>query len=316
MRKSVEWSVGEDGKLKRKYIYLGTYATRKEAMIALANFNAHPVDMVKKTSPTLKEVYEEWIVQKEKQLDKSTATNYKYAFKYLAPLHNVPLRDIKATQLEALVATFDKPTYSQKTKVVMKQIYAYGIGHEYCEKDYSSYIKAERSSKLVRRVFTHEEVELLWKANDEVANMILIALYTGLRPSELCLLKKDMVNREDMTMVCGMKTEAGKNRVVPIHSKIQDLLLYFCDKDKKSDDVFGLTYSMYENRFKGLMHKYEFKHTPHDTRHSFATQCAEVKINENVVKLIMGHHISDLTERVYTHRKIEELKSAMEKVKY
>ena len=57
--------------------------------------------------------------------------------------------------------------------------------------------------------------------------------------------------------------------------------------------------------------------TPHYTRHTFITKAKskEVNMNEYVLKLIVGHDIGDLTEHVYTHREIEDLKEEMNKIK-
>ena len=41
----------------------------------------------------------------------------------------------------------------------------------------------------------------------------------------------------------------------------------------------------------------------------------DVNMNEYILKLIVGHEIGDLTERVYTHREIEQLKAEIEKIK-
>lgn len=37
-------------------------------------------------------------------------------------------------------------------------------------------------------------------------------------------------------------------------------------------------------------------------------------VDEYVLKLILGHSIEDITEKVYTHRTIEQLKTEIEKI--
>lgn len=39
------------------------------------------------------------------------------------------------------------------------------------------------------------------------------------------------------------------------------------------------------------------------------------EVDEYAIKYIVGHKISDITERVYTERNVEWLKSEMEKIK-
>ena len=56
------------------------------------------------------------------------------------------------------------------------------------------------------------------------------------------------------------------------------------------------------------------EHLPHDMRHTFASLCKEYHVDEYVLKLLIGHAVRDLTERVYTHRQIEQLREELEKL--
>ena len=38
-------------------------------------------------------------------------------------------------------------------------------------------------------------------------------------------------------------------------------------------------------------------------------------MNEYILKLIVGHEIGDLTEHIYTHRELQDLKEEMELIK-
>ena len=54
--------------------------------------------------------------------------------------------------------------------------------------------------------------------------MILIQCYTGWRPDELCKMKLTDVDLENWYMKGGEKTEAGRGRVIPIHSAVRQLV--------------------------------------------------------------------------------------------
>ena len=56
-------------------------------------------------------------------------------------------------------------------------------------------------------------------------------------------------------------------------------------------------------------------HKPHETRHTFISRAKESGLDEYCLKLIVEYAISDLTERVYTHRQVEQLKDEINKVK-
>ena len=56
-------------------------------------------------------------------------------------------------------------------------------------------------------------------------------------------------------------------------------------------------------------------HRPHDCRKTFATNAKKVGMDEYALKRIIGHAITDITEKVYTERDIEWLESEIEKLK-
>lgn len=62
------------------------------------------------------------------------------------------------------------------------------------------------------------------------------------------------------------------------------------------------------------MKKLHMSHKPHDTRHTFITKAKASNMDEYVLKLIVGHAIEDITEKVYTHRTIEQLRYEMQKI--
>lgn len=81
-------------------------------------------------------------------------------------------------------------------------------------------------NKKIKKSFTQEEIEVLWGSLDEFpfADVILIGIYTGFRPSELCNLKIENIDLESNMIIGGMKTAAGTNRKVPIIPLIKPLI--------------------------------------------------------------------------------------------
>ena len=75
-----------------------------------------------------------------------------------------------------------------------------------------------------------------------------------------------------------------------------------------------MTYDKYRSRFNKVMKRLNLKHYPHETRHTFITQAKACAVDEYILKLIVGHAIADITEKVYTHRTIEQLKNEMKKI--
>ena len=54
------------------------------------------------------------------------------------------------------------------------------------------------------------------------------------------------------------------------------------------------------------------KHTPHECRHTTATNFNNKGANQVAVKRILGHADKDVTTGVYTHKDIRQLKKAVD----
>jgi len=83
-----------------------------------------------------------------------------------------------------------------------------------------------KRESLKEAPFTDEEILRIWNSKDSVpfADMILIGIYSGWRPQELSILQIADIDLEAVTMKGGLKTDAGKNRIMPIHSIIKPLI--------------------------------------------------------------------------------------------
>lgn len=117
-----------------------------------------------------------------------------------------------------------------------------------------------------------------------------------------------------------MKTEAGTDRTVPIHEKVRHIVKRHYDPERRylfrNEKNEFMTYDQYRGRFKHIMSQLKMSHTPHETRHTFIT-CAKTKrMNENILKMIVGHEIRDITESVYTHRPLSDFVEAIALIDY
>ena len=137
------------------------------------------------------------------------------------------------------------------------------------------------------------------------------------------------VDLEHWAFTGGMKTEAGVNRLVPIHSRIRSLVqrryseavtlgskyLFNCTDATKGG--IKLTYDKYAYRFGKILETLQLnqEHRPHDPRNTFITRAKKAEVDEYVIKRLVGHSIIDVTEKIYTERDLEWLRSEMEKIK-
>lgn len=321
------------GKSKQIRFTIGYYQSREDAMIALANYNENPYD-IKADSITFSEVYEKWSENYFPTLSNpSSIRTVTAAYAYCNDLYDMRMKDIKVSHLEGTIlnAQVGDSTKS-RIKSLFNMMYKYAVAHDIVEKDYASVmfangnpIKRSRTKEVIP--FSQEEIFLLWDNLDNIAfaDMILIGIYSGWRPQELAILKVADIDLEAGTMLGGLKTDAGKNRIVPIHPLIKSLIenrmkeatamqSEFLFNDANGQQGTYMTYDKYRKRFEKVMKYLKLTHRPHETRHTFITKAKACNVDEYILKLIVGHAIDDITEKVYTHRTIDQLRAEMEKI--
>lgn len=308
-RKTAGWEE-KDGKLRQIYINVGYYAAKKEAIDALAALSS--IDYVARPKPkTLAEVYAEFIEAKE--ADGGDIRNNRTAWFHVPDeLRRRPIGKVTAAEIEDVMRSSGARTMPKLIKSLFNQLMRYALKHGYIEKspmEMVDIIKIDGSPKLSRVPFTAEEIEQMRQGGTIYDDIALVGIYTGFRPSEILTLKLE--NLHDGYIVGGMKTEAGRDRVVPIHDGIREIV----DRNAARSSVLGSAYlfSMGNGRpFQYANYRLNFKkrwpnHTAHDTRHTFATIAARSGMDANAIKRIMGHALPDITQGVYTHMTVEDL---------
>ena len=173
--------------------------------------------------------------------------------------------------------------------------------------------------------------EISMEMNKMLVDVLLVQCYSGWRPQELGLLELKDVDLENWTFSGGMKTDAGTRRVVSIHSRIRYLderkykeaqaigslyLFNYINPNARSKNTV-LTYARYQKGFSMIRDELKLnpEHRPHDGRKHFVTMAKKYGLDEYAIKYMVGHKITDITEKVYTQREFEWLKTEMEKIK-
>lgn len=309
---AVKITIGYDTKNQlRKYI--GYATTYQEANKILIEYNENRNVVV--NNVTVAKIYELWSVKHFKQVKKQAISKSTSAYKYLEPIKNVPIKDLKTTDLQKIINTLSSKLGMQKAvKGLLNQLYNYAMRNDIVIKDYSKFIELDKYEKKIdRKIYTQEEIEILWNNLDiDYVDTILILIYTGFRIGELLELKTENINLEEQYIVGGIKTDAGKNRLVPINSKILPLIKNRMNTD--NENFVKISYHTYRNTYKSIMKKLEMKHTIHDTRHTFASLLNNAEANKSSIIKLIGHTNFNTTEKVYTHKDINELRKAIDKI--
>lgn len=299
--------------LNRKAV--GYFATQKEAQAALENYIQNPYDLELQYI-TFGEIWKK--VYKNLDVSDSRDVVYRTTYnKYFKSIDKTPIREIKANQLQDIIDSCDQ-TSSVKTniKTIMNKVFSYGLENDIIIKDYTKFVKFKRDdTKVKRTLFTKEDADIL-KANIGSWDyaFIYILLYTGMRPKELIDLKKENV-KDGCFDIVASKTKAGI-RTIPIHPAIDDLVktlmaqkgeyLIMTDKGNK------IQYQNFMARnLPKIQEQLGTPHQPYECRHTFITRARECNMNQLCIQRIVGHKPTTITEQVYTHISINELKTEL-----
>lgn len=328
------------------------FETYEDAFAALVEYNKNPYDL--EPDITVQELYDKWSEEYFKTLASSTSERtITSAWAYCSSIYSMRAKDVRARHIKGCMEEGyrietkgkkkgEKVFASASTKSRIKSLFNlmldYALEYEIVDKNYArtfdlsgEIIKEREDAKIDHIRFSDEELDKLWKNVENVpyADIILIQCYSGWRPQELGLIKLSDVDLENWTFKGGMKTAAGKDRIVPIHTIIRNLVLakYIEAQELNSDYIFNctdamksgkfLSYDKYSVRFRKVMSFLELdsRHRPHDPRKTFVSMAKESDMNEHVIKLLIGHSDKDITENTYTERSIENLRKEIEKIK-
>lgn len=192
---------------------------------------------------------------------------------------------------------------------------------------------APKMSKVVaadkRKPFRPSEVvALLTEAqrmgDTQLADLILLGMYTGCRIEELCALRAEDVSTDRIT-IRDAKTEAGL-REVPLHSALLPRIKDLCSATKDRYVLTGLTRNKYGDRsnaigkrFGRLKARLGFG-TPyvfHSIRKTVATLLDAAQVPEAISARILGHEIPTMTYGLYSGGAPFDVKrEALEKLSY
>lgn len=301
------------------YDVLGRFSERDEALAALLEYNKNPYDLAI-NELTFEDVYKLWFDWKytngQKKYSDSSVRCTRTAYKKCSSLYGMKFKDIRTPHIQAILNSQDMSHATlEHVKNTINQVFKYALQFDIVQKDYSKFAFIAKADDDEHGVpFTNEDINSLWNSLDIAwVDSILIYIYSGFRLSELLNMPVADINIHDMTFTGGIKTAAGKNRIVPIHSKIQPLVLSRLQHARRT--LFDVSIYEYYACFNNALTAANIteKHTPHDCRHTFSTLLDNAGANPNNVKRLMGHSLSkDITQNIYTHKDIEQLRKTIE----
>jgi len=302
---------------------IGYAETYNEAMEMLVmyhkGFTLPDVQLVQKPGPTFAEIYKQYYEDKfeksGKQLSQSSRRAAHMAYNNVAALHDKIFSSLTYPELQAVVDACPLKHASVEMLVsLIKGMYRYAEKMGIIEKDQSKYLTVRIPEDDEHGVpFTESDIALLWRHKaDTEAKIILTMIYSGFRISAY---KSLLVCLEpDWYFQGGVKTKASKDRIVPIHSGIREIV---ADLMSESGSVMPWSIYVLKRKWNAYLPSIGItdKHTFHDCRHTFSMLCEKYDVPENDRKRLLGHAFSDITNSVYGHRDLESLRASIEKMK-
>jgi site-specific recombinase XerD len=290
---------------------LGYYRTKREAVDALNDYHLDPFDIA--DTSTFAEIYDRWIREKQiKGCSTSMLNSCRAAFNKCIAIHEMQIHEIKYAHLQAVIDSYPDASAStlQNVLMVMRGIYNYCMRCDIIRRDPTQYlhINACAAPTEKHKPFTAAEIGALWDMPpSRERDITLILLYSGWRVRELLQMPADKIDMQTLTMQGGMKTKAGKDRLVPIHSRIVPLV----EKYVSDPMPFGIGYtSIYEWMLKNTGHRC------HDTRHTFVSELQSRGADHICIERLVGHASKSITDKVYTHKDVAELRRTVELIAY
>lgn len=301
--------------------YLGTYPTFDDAEEAIDNFIR--LGCPELYNATLEVVYNLWSETHYKRINKKTADCYRSSWKHFKPISDMKMKDIKTVHFQQLVDEHVGAGVSSNIKTLAKALCHFAMENDIINKNYAEFVKLPKIEKVEKMIFTTQQITKLWRhSHDCNVQAILVMIYMGFRIGEITSITTDSVNLREGYIVGGIKTEAGKARIVPFPKNIPEIQGFVASWLRRAipgERLFPMTEHTFRNKIfygtlielgmvdahvddKGAPVFHTDRHlTPHSTRHTFASLSVAAGMRPERLQHIIGHASFKTTADYYVH---------------
>ena len=186
--------------------------------------------------------------------------------------------------------------------------------------NYAQNVTTTAQNKSTRLPFTNEQIQAIKNAKHPAAAIVLILIASGARPNEL--FNAEVGNCHDNYFIGGSKTEAGKNRVIPVCPIGLQAYRELLDKAKADGctrliDAYDGNHTVHnftKRDFKELMAEIGVDGmTTYNCRHTFITLAVTAGVSQAQLMKIVGHVDKNTTDH-YTHMDAPALVTAVSSI--
>lgn len=286
----------------------------------------------------LEELHQQWEMVHYRRLGRKGIEGYKTSWQLLEHLKERPVSSIELEDYQMVMDSIADKSYSrqQKLKQLISQLCKFASIRHIPIPNYAEFLILEGYRSKSRLIFSDEEIRRLYfyaasSGNRywEAAQIVLLLIFTGLRPEEMFDVRKEQVDLAvGKIYSVGSKTQAGRDRCIPIAAPIEPFLFYWMMVHKNSP--YLLTSPMgcrihltnwRDRKFYPLLRELGINSpddphrlVPYCCRHTYASLAKRAGVDAGILSKMIGHADPKLTEEVYTHEGLSEMKREVEKI--
>lgn len=295
---------------------IGYYDKKTAALDALARLQGRSIDEI--YNWTFKQVYEAWKDEHFRDIGAKGIESYERAYDVFEPLHDRKFRELRTADYQIVIDKYSDKSHSllSKFKQLATQMSQWGIRQELITTNFASFIKLPENVKKEKEIFSEEDIQKLEADGSQAAKLTLMMVYTGMRIGELFGLRTENVH--ETYVIGGEKTEAGRNRIIPIRSEGRKYFAEFRERAKGELLISGYAGQKVIANFRKrdyypLLERLGIpKKTPHAARHTFASWAVANNIKPELLQKMLGHADYSTTANIYEHFDIDQLIDAID----
>lgn len=259
-------------------------------------------------------------------LSEGKARHYTTAFRRMERVHRAEISALITQDWQDVIdAIPGRADPKKEAKVVASKIYQYAQAQGWVTVNMAKFVTLPGQNESHKDAFTAQELAALWalweREQSGFVAYILIMCYTGMRPGELHSVALEDVHIDELYMVGGIKSAAGKGRCIAFPDFLRPLVEYAVEQSKikgRKHLYRDRDNNFYADYYKtldavGIQRHEKRRMEPHCCRHTFTTMMTHTGAALTTVQKMVGH--SDVkTTASYTHDHDPELIQAAQKL--
>lgn len=257
-------------------------------------------------------------------LSEGKAKHYQLAFDRMKKLYRAEIQNLITQDWQDVIDEIPgKHDPKKEAKVVASKIYQYAMAQGWVSINMAQFVRLPGQKESTRDAFTGKEIASFWalweREKSGFVAYILILCYTGMRPGELHSVALEDVHVDELYMVGGIKSAAGKGRCIAFPEFLRPLVEYAVEESKRKrrktlyrdrDNAFYADYYATLDVC-GIQRTDKRRMEPHCCRHTFTTMMTRTGTALTTVQKMVGH--ADVkTTASYTHAHDPELIEAVQ----